>query len=119
MVMRGMSIIQPRLIDRITTSNVMYRTEYTKFSAPGSRRACGLNQPRFYSTVLQGESRPSFQENPALALAPASDEELDWLEAFLSVCDHISGMTVEMKQGQTVGEYWKSHTGWRCTLAVS
>ena len=113
--MQGISIIHPRLIDRITSSKVMHRTEYTKFSAPGSKRASGFNQPRFYSTVLQKEFRPSFQENPGLAIAPASDEELDWLEAFLRVCDHISGMTVEMKEGQTVGEYWISHTGWRCT----
>ena len=95
-VIQGLRFIYPR--DAVNDPLVS-RTVPPLPTAAQTRRRIKKGQFQFYSTI-NPEGGP---------FSPASDKEMEWLEAFLSICTYISSMDGEWQPGQTVGEFWKAH----------
>ncbi|KDR82576.1 hypothetical protein GALMADRAFT_134169 [Galerina marginata CBS 339.88] len=106
-VLEGMSMVYPRDGEsRDKEPDVLSRTVHTKYSIGKSDIAARLHQPAFW---LDWDSVPIRDLPVAERLLPASDKELEWLEAFLFCCHYMANMNEEWKEGQTVGEYWHAH----------
>ena len=106
-VLEGIRYIYPRHSDTCgDLSKPLPRTKNTKYAAHKGKGAQGLDQPSFdvYEDYPRLRDVPVFE-----AISPASDKELDWLEAFLYVCKYMSEMEEEWKRGQTVAGYWSAH----------
>ena len=100
-VIAGLGVIYPFAPkDRFSAS----RTMFTKYTGKGVRSNKGFQQPRF---CLRTDEPLGAVGNRSLL--PASEKEVEWLEAFLVICKHMSEMQEEWKAGETVGEYWKAH----------
>jgi len=82
---------------------------FTKYSGEGVRSTGGFQQPRFCPRADKSLATPPLSAVEDRSLLPASEKEVEWLEAFLVVCKHMSEMEEEWKAGETVGEYWKAH----------
>ena len=91
--------------DRFSAS----RTMFTKYSGKGVRSNKGFQQPRFCLRTDESLETPPLGAVGNRSLLPASEKEVEWLEAFLAICKHMSEMEEEWKAGETVGEHWKAH----------
>jgi hypothetical protein len=87
----------------------VFRTMFTKYSGKGVCSNKGFQQPRFCLRADKSHATPPLGAVGDRSLLPASEKEVQWLEAFLVVCKHMSEMEEEWKAGETVGEYWKTH----------
>lgn len=87
------------------------RTMFTKYSGKDVRSNKGFQQPRFCLRTDKSLATPPLGVVGDTSLLPASEKEVEWLEAFLVICKHMSEMEEEWKAGETVGEYWKAHVG--------
>ncbi|KIK02765.1 hypothetical protein K443DRAFT_131735 [Laccaria amethystina LaAM-08-1] len=85
------------------------KTLFTKYSGKGVCSNKGFQQPRFCLRADKSHATPPLGAVGDRSLLPASEKEVQWLEAFLVVCKHMSEMEEEWKAGETVGEYWKTH----------
>ncbi|KAF9533278.1 hypothetical protein CPB83DRAFT_846177 [Crepidotus variabilis] len=107
-VLRGFSYIYPRQspFDRerlLLEKDPEYRTIYTKYGAPGHKQH-GHHQPKFAGLTLVPLERKAHD-----SMLPAAEKEIEWLTAFLEMCQHMARMEEQWKKGQTVGERWRSY----------
>lgn len=93
--------------DEVEEWKPMPRTLYNKYSSIEASIAGGTHQPSFWShKSCTGKVRDV--EIPR-RIAPASKKELDWLEAFLSICNYMASMQEIWTRRETVAEYWQRH----------
>ena len=87
--------------DEVEEWKPMPRTLHNKYS---SLKATGMrHQPSFWSHCAGKDVEISRR------IAPASQKELDWLEAFLSICNYMASMQEIWTRKETVAEYWQRH----------
>uniref|UniRef100_A0A8H7XPB0 Uncharacterized protein n=1 Tax=Psilocybe cubensis TaxID=181762 RepID=A0A8H7XPB0_PSICU len=103
-VLEGLTFVYSRdVILESAEETLLFRVPYKK--QPWKSTASLILQPYF-------EKEPMLQVNVYgldRSMLPASTRELDWLEAFLSICQYMVQMQEEWKPGQTVAEYWRTH----------
>jgi hypothetical protein len=86
---------------------VCTRTKYTPYAPDPSKKGegrGGLRQPQFNRDYGRLEFRRIEDR-----IQPIDDRELDWLEAFLKVCQYMSKMEEKWNVDMTVSEYWSKH----------
>ncbi|KAF8644231.1 hypothetical protein AX16_008586 [Volvariella volvacea WC 439] len=83
----------------------LLRTKYTKYSHAPVRKSRGHHQPCFV-----GLGRPTWDLQRGDGVMPLEEKEFEWLEAFLRVCKHMSGLTqVWWSAGRSVADFWALH----------
>jgi hypothetical protein len=111
-VLEGLPEIYPRdgwmaMHDEVESWEPMPRTLYNRYSSLKTNTAGGTKQPTFWSH----KSCTVKVRNVEIVrrIAPASKKELDWLEAFLSICKYMASMQEIWTRKETVAEYWQRH----------
>lgn len=93
--------------DEVEEWKPMPRTLYNKYSSIEASIAGGTHQPSFWShKSCTGKVR---DVEISRRIAPASKKELEWLEAFLSICNYMASMQEIWTRRETVAEYWQRH----------
>ncbi|CAA7261495.1 unnamed protein product [Cyclocybe aegerita] len=100
-------VIYPRIGSSRDENEPQMRTVYTPYADKSHRQRGGFQQPTFWRDPDALRTRMLPSED---TIIPAAHEELEWLEAFLKVCVHMSAIQEEWKKGQTIAEYLHLHS---------